>query len=275
MVYKLKEKSYKANGGDTFSFKILYYDRDKDDSTCDVVSFFKDTEGKFNGRIFTLNDYSIYLIGDDGEAGRGFGTTHAIQSKYRCIAREDVISDLMEFAKTSFNHAIKVNDVTMCWYTDGSQFYTSPVKDRQAIYQTPQHNVNYGTQVYDAPEVNTKFGKYLVKFYSTDSNPKDYENVVIERNDGIRCRVHGLKNMHIKFNTIDGTDDSINVKMILLSSVNHKGELCYFTIYDDVMYDSLMTLEPDTVNNSDIWFKNDTFECTLNDSGIIIDIPND
>lgn len=248
--------------------EIVYYDRDKNASSIERVSVNQDIglySASYNNRaefslpVRTINDYTIYIAGKDGKIGRTIGTTHAVlgqnecdRSENRYLAKAEMVNDLLTFAKSPANKAFPVKEIEMVIFpviiTGGFSNYGS--SDTSWIQKTGKVKINYGQKVFGAPSVKTHMGEYVVTFYSTDKDPSKYETVVIERNDGLRCKVDKLREVNLTFITDDGEDDSIVVKIIEISDPN-QGK---FSIIDDTLYDSLMSLKPDTVNNHAIKF---------------------
>lgn len=214
--------------------------------------------------ILKINEYKIFLAGNDGNIGRGIGTTHAISgfesyhdyTEYHYFARQDIVDRLLNFGNAPKCPAIPVKEVEMVIYpeTYNGKLHTGVLTmdnyDTSWVKKTGLANTDYGTRVFGVGQVNTRQGKYLVTFYSNDGNIGNYEVVVIQRNDGLRCRVDRLLEKTLQFVTDDGEEDSILIKLIQISDPK-TGK---YTIINDVMYDSLMTLKDDTVNNNAIKF---------------------
>lgn len=277
------------NGDTTFyTTDVRYMDRDGNPSTIERVkidntvetdvSFLGNKRYYFNLPVRTINDYTIYIAGNDGKIGRAIGTTHVIAGDDGCnrvedryIGRENIVSDLLAFAKSSQNVAFPVKEVEMVIYPDNHKGYMPADSfkmynsDTSWVQETGLAQTSYGVRVFGDPHVKAKHGDYRVTFFSNDGNPGNYETVVVERNDGLRCEVVVLKNLRLSFVTDEGWYDHIDIKCICLRDP----KVGHYTIIDDVLYDSLMTLENDTVNNTKIKFgKFDSCIFFINEKGI-------
>lgn len=264
-----------------FSSEIRYIDRDNNKSTIERVkittglgesaNYCFDARDKFSLPVRSLNDYTIYLAGDDDKIVRALGTTHIVMGNKDCdreenryIFRDDMVKDLLAFAKSPINKAFPVKQVEMVIYPHRKGYFDMLIPDTAWIKKTGSANTDYGKKVFGQGSVRTKNGLYIVTFYSTDGNPGKYENVVIKRNDGLRCRVDELREIVLIFKTDEGDIDKATVKCINISDPI----LGRFTIIDDVMYDSLMTLKDDTVNNNAIEFTKNNCHLMIDESGI-------
>lgn len=277
---KVRQIDY-PSGQEYLNIQVKYWDKNNSPSSIESVKLAQDgSEVKhvpgcerlhFDYPVRTLNSYRINIVGSDGKIGRVIGTTHVIVGSHnsyridRYIAREDVVNDLMTFAKSSKNNAFPVKDVQMNIYPNPILAnFSMDTPDTSWIRRTGQVNTNYGTRVFGEGHVKTRYGNYVVTFYSNDGNSGDYETVVIQRDDGLRCKVDRLRETKLRFETDDGSDDSIVIKCIDISDPT----VGKFTIIDDVMYDSLMTLKPDTVNNKSIRFWNNVNNVVIDENGI-------
>lgn len=218
--------------------------------------------------VCQINDYKIYITGNDGKVGRAIGTTHAISglksypdhknaySERHYFYREDIVSNMLAYGNAPECPAIPVKDVEMVIYPDNIKGSLNTGKwvmhnhDTSWVQKTGLAKTNYGARVFGSGEVKTALGEYEVTFYSTDGDSRMYETVVIQRNDGLRCKVDELAEIKYQFVTDDGEEDSIVIYYIRISDP----KIGNFTIIDDVMYRSLMTLKDDTVNNKAIRF---------------------
>ena len=223
----------------------------------------------FVEHIRQINDYTIYIAGNDGKVGRAIGTTHAISSlkdypnyknaysQRHYFCRKDIVNRMLDFGNAPECPAIPVKDVEMVVYPDNKRGSLNTGQwvmrnhDTSWVQKTGLVNTNYGARVFGLGKVKTRLGEYEVTFYSTDGDSGMYETVVIQRNDGLRCKVDELAEIKYQFVTDDGEEDSIVIYYIRISDPT----IGKFTIIDDVMYKSLMTLKDDTVNNKAIRFK--------------------
>ncbi len=263
--------------------KVKYMDRNNNPSDIERIKIFQDgynyttyaglERSDFNLGIKSINDYTVNIYGSDGRLGKCIGTTHIVVGGYypsdkeedRYLAREDLVKSLMVFAKSPRNNAFPLKEVTMNVFPNMIRSdFSMRQPDFSWVKRTGLLNTNYGARVFGSANVKTTFGTYNVTFYSNDGNSGNYETVVITRDDGLRCKVDRLRETELRFRTDDGFYDSIIIKFIDISDPM-AGK---FSIIDDVMYDSLMTLKDDTVNNKSIRFWKNISEVEISESGI-------
>lgn len=259
--------------------RVRYIDRDKNPSTFErVVVDHAENVRSDNKRISyslpvrAINDYKIYLAGHNMGIDRVLGTTHVVLGEKnadinhsRYIAREDILNDLLAFSKSPANKAFPVKEVEMVIYPmRNSDGFTLEMPDTSWMQKTSRVKINYGQRVFGVGNVKTRFGNHRVTFYSNDGNPDKYEVVLVERNGGFRCKVNRLIEIKLGFITDDWEQDTAVVKCIELYDPNNG----YFKIVDDVLYNSLMTLKDDTVNNKALDFSNGNCWLFLDEGGI-------
>lgn len=232
-----------------------FYDRDGVSSTTEVVNMISSgTENKIfadepldrydiNAPIENLTDYSFNIVGDDGNS---LGTLTYSQLNLKggkAISVSNVVSDMREFANSSENNAFQIKKVNvnlipkrgvgLRTFIEGTtEFGTSWI---QKVNNVPY---NFG-DVVNTAKFSTQAGEYNIDFYSSDGNPRNYETVVVRRDDGLKFKLDGLTQLDLTFATNDGNkDEKVSIPLIDVSWP----KVGQYSIFDNELFNALYTL---------------------------------
>lgn len=232
-----------------------FYDKDGVSSTAEMVTMVSSsTVNKKNAglpldrydihaSVESLTDYSFNVVGDDGKS---LGTITYSQLNLKggkAISLSNVVSDMREFANSPKNKAFpvkKVNvklipkrDMGLRTFIDGAtEFGTSWIQKVKAVPE------NFG-DVVNTAKFSTGAGEYNIDFYSSDGNPANYETIVVKRDDGLKFKLDGLKQLDLTFATNDGNrDEKVSIPIIDVSWP----KVGQYSIFDNELFNALYNI---------------------------------
>ena len=133
----------------------------------------------------------------------------------------------------------------------------------QKVKDTP---CNFGSPCFLA-EVQTQVGKYSIIAFSNDSDRGNYETLVFNRDDGLKFKLDGLRQMDI----VVKTDDIRYNENIVLNAIDISWpNVGKFTIYDDELFNALLDMaQQDKDNNNAIPVSVETSTYEVDEDGVI------
>ena len=210
-----------------------------------------------------------------GSDGRSHGTWKYSQlimdeggnSKHEySLAYPGVIEDVLEDMNSPANNTdFEIKNITRPLYPGyggGLSSYREP--DLSWIQKVKDTPCNFGSPCFLA-EVQTQVGKYSIIAFSNDSDRGNYETLVFNRDDGLKFKLDGLRQMDI----VVETDDIRYNENIVLNAIDISWpNVGKFTIYDDELFNALLDMaQQDKDNNNAIPVFVETVDCTVSESG--------
>lgn len=115
--------------------------------------------------------------------------------------------------------------------------------------------------------MQTQVGKYSIIAFSNDSDRGNYETLVFNRDDGLKFKLDGLRQMDI----VVKTDDIRYNENIVLNAIDISWpNVGKFTIYDDELFNALLDMaQQDKDNNNAIPVYVETADYIVSEPGII------
>lgn len=133
----------------------------------------------------------------------------------------------------------------------------------QKVKDTP---CNFGNVCFVA-EAQTQVGKYDIVAFSNDSDNANYETLIFKRDDGVKFKLDGLRQMDI----VVKTDDIRYNENIVLNAIDISWpNVGKFTIYDDELFNALLDMaQQDKDNNNAIPVSVETSTYEVDEDGVI------
>lgn len=224
------------------------------------------------GLVHSLNKYAFDVIGSDG---RSYGTWNYEQlllydgflqnsEKYK-LSHPKIIEDVLKDMNTPNNNTcFKVENITRPLYPGyggGLSSYREP--DLSWIQKVKDTPCNFGNVCFVA-EVQTQVGKYDIVAFSNDSDNANYETLIFKRDDGVKFKLDGLRQLDITIETDEQYKENVLLNAIDISWPN----VGKFSIYDDELFNALLDMaQKDKDNNNAIPVSVETVDCTVSASG--------
>ena len=154
------------------------------------------------GVVKGLNNCNYNIVGDDGKSigvwSFSYATVTSTDGSGSYIMRPDIVNSVKEFASSSKNNgAIDVRTINKDAVVGRLGMSTARSIDLSWIDEVRKNNYNFGTKL---KEFNweTDNGAYNVSLYSSDGNDNDCETIIIERSDGLKCKLDGLRELKVQ-----------------------------------------------------------------------------
>ena len=212
---------------------------ERDINTTQRISF-----NDIYGIVKSLNNCNYNIVGDDGKSIGIWSFSYATLTNPLeagdYLMRPDIVNSVKEFASSSKNNgAVEIRNINKNAVVWRSGMSTLRSVDLSWIDKTRKNNYNFGSKI---REVNfeTDNGEYAISFYSSDSNSDDCETVILERSDGLRCKLDGLRELKIQIASPDFYNGEYAEVGCIDVSWPNVGK---YTILDDNLYDALFTVK--------------------------------
>lgn len=228
----------------------------------------------FAGGVKSLNNYSFDIVGSDGRSHGTWKYSQLIMdeggnSKHEySLAYPGVIEDVLEDMNSPANNTdFEIKNITRPLYPGyggGLSSYREP--DLSWIQKVKDTPCNFGSPCFLA-EVQTQVGKYSIIAFSNDSDRGNYETLVFNRDDGLKFKLDGLRQMDI----VVKTDDIRYNENIVLNAIDISWpNVGKFTIYDDELFNALLDMaQQDKDNNNAIPVSVETSTYEVDEDGVI------
>lgn len=114
--------------------------------------------------------------------------------------------------------------------------------------------------------MQTQVGKYSIIAFSNDSDGVNYETLIFNRDDGLKFKLDGLRQLDMTVKTDEENKENILLNAIDISWPN----VGKFTIYDDELFNALLDMaQQDKDNNNAIPVYVETADYIVSEPGII------
>ncbi len=175
---------------------------ERDINTTQEISF-NDIYGVVRG----LNNCNYNIVGDDGKSIGVWSFSYVTLTNPLeagdYLMRPDIVNTVQKFVASSRNNsAIETKNINKNAVVGRSGMSTLKSLDLSWIDETRKNNYNFGTKL---KEFNweTDNGIYTVSLYSSDGNNDDCETLILERSDGLRCKLDGLRELKVQIASPD------------------------------------------------------------------------
>lgn len=226
------------------------------------------------GGVQSLNKYAFDIVGSDG---RSYGTWNYQQlilddvipggpKEYK-LSHPKIIEDVLKDMNTPVNNTgFKVKNIARPLYPGSGGGLTSLGKtDLSWVQKVKDTPCNFGSPCFLA-EVQTQVGKYSIIAFSNDSDGVNYETLIFNRDDGLKFKLDGLRQLDMTVKTDEENKENILLNAIDISWPN----VGKFTIYDDELFNALLDMaQQDKDNNNAIPVYVETADYIVSEPGII------
>lgn len=196
------------------------------------------------GVIKSLNNCNYNIVGDDGKSigiwSFSYATITSAGGSGSYIMRPDVVNSVKEFASSTRNNgAIEIKNINKDAVVGRLGMSTARTVDLSWIDETRKNNYNFGTKLKEI-NLETNNGVYKVNLYSSDGNNDDCETIIIERSDGLRCKLDGLRELKVQIISPDYYNDEYAEIGCIDVSWPKVGK---YTILDSKLYSTLVQIK--------------------------------
>lgn len=191
------------------------------------------------GEAQSLNNYSLRIVGDDGIAMGTLRISEVALTDGKNLMHPDVVDFIRNFANSPKNNgAIEIRNVTNTLLPNANFGLTARKKlDTSWIQKIKESNYNWGTKITQR-ELSTQVGNYKISFYSSDNNSNDAEAIIVERDDGVKFKLDGIRELNIKIKSNDGYIDESSLGCLDISWPG----VGKFTIFDNELFNTAYSI---------------------------------
>lgn len=189
------------------------------------------------GIVESVIDCNYNIMGEDGRSVGIWSFSYVyilptLKGSATFLMRPDIVNPIKEFAKSDRNNGA-VNIKTINKNGIVGRLGLSTARDLPSwMEDLHKKDYNFGKLLKEI-YFNTDKGDYTIKLYSSDGNESDCEAIIINRSDGLKCKLDGLRDYKVWIDSPDFYQGEYAEIGCIDVSWPGVGE---FTILDDDLY---------------------------------------